>query len=189
MTSFPSIDALTGCQLDVNGINVKVGEKIASEPHCYIYQAFDSHGSNVALKAFKANDEASLQKSIQDYDYQSKASSCPNIVSVITQSIDKSNLISITLLEFCENNLSNYIKAHSETGLKKQQIIEIFQSVANAVHHLHSQQPPIIHRNIKIENILYKHGSWKLGGFGSSTTTTYRDSDNSDMHISVYSLV
>lgn len=50
-------------------------------------------------------------------------------------------------------------------------ILRIFYQAAKAVAHMHAQSPPIVHRDIKIENYLLgddKH--LKLCDFGSATT-------------------
>ena len=36
---------------------------------------------------------------------------------------------------------------------------------------MHSQNPPIAHRDIKIENVLYSNGKYKLCDFGSCSTS------------------
>lgn len=53
-------------------------------------------------------------------------------------------------------------------------ITRIFYQTCKAVAHMHSQNPPIIHRDLKIENLLISADSTiKLCDFGSSTTDVF----------------
>jgi serine/threonine protein kinase len=58
--------------------------------------------------------------------------------------------------------------------------LTIFLSVCRAVALMHSQDPPIIHRDLKIENVLIKKGIYKLCDFGSATTRVYNLSVKQD---------
>ncbi len=51
----------------------------------------------------------------------------------------------------------------------------IRNQVCEGVAVLHNSTPPILHRDLKVENILLgEDQKWKLCDFGSATTTTYR---------------
>ncbi len=56
-----------------------------------------------------------------------------------------------------------------------EEILDCFSQVCAGVAHLHSQQPPIIHRDIRPENVLVKRNEksgeleYKLCDFGSSS--------------------
>lgn len=51
-------------------------------------------------------------------------------------------------------------------------------NICAAVARLHTNNPPIAHRDLKVENILLgEDGRWKLCDFGSATTTTYHPSN------------
>src|SRR3989338_2184953 len=49
-------------------------------------------------------------------------------------------------------------------------ILTSFLEVCEAVHVLHSMEPPIVHRDIKVENVLIHDGHMKLADFGSCTS-------------------
>lgn len=50
------------------------------------------------------------------------------------------------------------------------QVLKVFYQCCKAVLHMHTQQPPITHRDLKLENLLIaRDGTVKLCDFGSST--------------------
>jgi serine/threonine protein kinase len=54
------------------------------------------------------------------------------------------------------------------------EIVNLFSQIVQGVAHLHSQSPPIIHRDLKVENILQADsGIFKLCDFGSCTTQQF----------------
>ena len=56
----------------------------------------------------------------------------------------------------------------------REEVLGVFDQMCQAVEHMHTQKPPIIHRDLKVENfLLAKGGVIKLCDFGSATTTTY----------------
>ena len=58
--------------------------------------------------------------------------------------------------------------------LEPEIITRIYYQICRAVSHMHSQTPQIIHRDLKIENVLIsKEGAIKLCDFGSATLETY----------------
>lgn len=52
-------------------------------------------------------------------------------------------------------------------------ICRILFQTCKAVIYMHSKMPPIIHRDLKIENLLLLKGCIKLCDFGSATTEVY----------------
>lgn len=67
------------------------------------------------------------------------------------------------------------IEVMQRTKLKPDQVLKIFYPLCCAVHHIHDRSPPITHRDLKIENLLFDaKGRIKLVDFGSATTEVYR---------------
>jgi len=55
--------------------------------------------------------------------------------------------------------------------MQEQTVLYIIREVCNGIFHMHQQNPPIAHRDIKIENVLRFGKTFKLCDFGSASTT------------------
>lgn len=83
----------------------------------------------------------------------------------------------IFVLEFCNGgSLLDVINKRIRFPLGEAEVLLIFLQVCEAVGHMHSCDPPVAHRDIKIENVLLcvdessGASTWKLCDFGSATT-------------------
>eukprot|EP01088_Endostelium_zonatum_P016268 TRINITY_DN4324_c0_g1_i2.p1 TRINITY_DN4324_c0_g1~~TRINITY_DN4324_c0_g1_i2.p1 ORF type:complete len:1240 (+),score=284.20 TRINITY_DN4324_c0_g1_i2:1949-5668(+) len=77
------------------------------------------------------------------------------------------------LMEYCAGGELVSIMAGLESGqrFKEERIIEMFCGVLEAVTFMHSQNPPVAHRDLKVENVLAcSNGEVKICDFGSATT-------------------
>lgn len=74
------------------------------------------------------------------------------------------------LMEYCENNgLIDLMNARLVHKLTEPEILQIMYQITIGVAMCHHLQPPLIHRDIKIENVLIdKFNTYKLADFGSS---------------------
>ncbi|XP_006893653.1 PREDICTED: cyclin-G-associated kinase isoform X2 [Elephantulus edwardii] len=74
-----------------------------------------------------------------------------------------------------EGQLVDFIKKIESRGpLSCDTVLKIFYQTCRAVQHMHKQKPPIIHRDLKVENLLLSdQGTIKLCDFGSATTVSH----------------
>lgn len=58
------------------------------------------------------------------------------------------------------------------------EVLSIFSQICEGVAHLHSLNPPVAHRDLKVENVLKYRDTFKLCDFGSATTKTFQPTDS-----------
>ncbi len=76
----------------------------------------------------------------------------------------------LLVMPYCKNNILGMMNARLSVGFTEQEVLQIFCDTAEAVSRLHYCQTPIIHRDIKTENILQNDdGNFVLCDFGSAT--------------------
>ena len=94
-----------------------------------------------------------------------------NIVELID--FDFSERHAYIIMELCEEGtLLDFVNNH-EGNISEVEALLIFNQVLLGVNAMHSQNPPIAHRDLKIENILKKKNDYKLCDFGSASTETF----------------
>uniref|UniRef100_A0A452I0E0 Cyclin-G-associated kinase n=1 Tax=Gopherus agassizii TaxID=38772 RepID=A0A452I0E0_9SAUR len=81
----------------------------------------------------------------------------------------------LLLTELCKGQLVEFLKKVESKGpLSCDTVLKIFYQTCRAVQHMHKQKPPIIHRDLKVENLLISNqGTIKLCDFGSATTVAH----------------
>lgn len=101
-----------------------------------------------------------------------------NIVHVFHSEVTRSDgKIGVTVaMEYCRSNLNSLIQRDMQ--FTEGEIVQVLLAITSAVGCLHSQQPPIAHRNICPECILIDvkfsdATAYRLCGFGGSSTEAY----------------
>ena len=96
----------------------------------------------------------------------------PNIVSILGFEVNRAKREALILLEYCPGgHLLHRLNARKEL-LPVRDVCRIFGQLLAAVQPFHcNSSPPLIHRDLKLENILFgRDGNIKLCDFGSAVT-------------------
>ncbi|WAR59248.1 hypothetical protein PtB15_10B590 [Puccinia triticina] len=85
------------------------------------------------------------------------------------------------LMEWCPGGgIIDLLNSRLQNRLTESEILKIFSDTVAAVAHMHSQNPVLIHRDLKVENILLAAPNlYKLCDFGSTTTPAPRPPQSS----------
>lgn len=79
-----------------------------------------------------------------------------------------------SIFRFTRTRVMRNILILPQGKLSAAQVLKVFYQCCRGVLHMHKQQPPITHRDLKLENLLIaRDGTVKLCDFGSSTTASH----------------
>ncbi|XP_053686988.1 serine/threonine-protein kinase sel-5 isoform X2 [Sabethes cyaneus] len=152
---------------------VTVEEVLAEGGFAVVFMVKGQKGEKYALKRLYVNNEHDLGVCSREIKIASNLSGHKNIIGYIDHSINpKGNGVHevLLLMPYCKTNLLSLMNARIPNGFSEQDVLQIFCDIAEAVARLHQCQTPIIHRDLKIENILQNDiGNFVLCDFGSAT--------------------
>uniref|UniRef100_A0AAG5CSX4 Protein kinase domain-containing protein n=1 Tax=Anopheles atroparvus TaxID=41427 RepID=A0AAG5CSX4_ANOAO len=152
---------------------VTVEEVLAEGGFAVVFLVKGAKGERYALKRLYVNNEYDLGVCNREIKIASNLSGHKNIIGYIDHSIvAKGNGVHeiLLLMPYCKTNLLTLMNARLGTGFSETEAMQIFCDVAEAVARLHQCQTPIIHRDLKVENILQNDlGHFVLCDFGSAT--------------------
>lgn len=171
-----------GQTVELGELKLRVKRVIAEGGFAFVYEAQDVvTGKEYALKRLLSNEEEKNKAIIQEICFMKKLSGHPNIVqfssaaSIGKEESDTGQGEFLLLTELCKGQLVEFLnRAESKGPLSCDTILKIFYQTCRAVQHMHKQKPPLIHRDLKVENLLVSNqGTIKLCDFGSATTIAH----------------
>ncbi|XP_068782885.1 cyclin-G-associated kinase isoform X2 [Struthio camelus] len=171
-----------GQTVEMGDMKLRIKRVIAEGGFAFVYEAQDlGSGKDYALKRLLSNEEEKNKAIIQEVCFMKKLSGHPNVVqfcsaaSIGKEESDTGQGEFLLLTELCKGQLVEFLKKVELKGpISCDTVLKIFYQTCRAVQHMHKQKPPIIHRDLKVENLLISNqGTIKLCDFGSATTIAY----------------
>lgn len=168
--------------VELGDMKLRIKRVIAEGGFAFVYEAQDmASGKDYALKRLLSNEEEKNKEIIQEVCFMKKLSGHPNMVqfcsaaSISKEESDTGQAEFLILTELCKGQLVDFIKrVELRAPLSCDTVLKIFYQTCRAVQHMHKQKPPVIHRDLKIENLLISNqGTIKLCDFGSATTVSH----------------
>ena len=159
----------------INGVRVCCSEQFLIGKGCdgtRTYVGLGIDGSEKAVKCLRKDACENLAEQEKKILKEPRAEKSNNVVNYwfLDDEIDKDYLYLI--LHLCEENLEDFIR---RTPLEKlvAKAPDIIQHILKGLADLHSNSPPILHRDVKPQNILRDvNDNWLLADFGLSRLLT-----------------
>ncbi|XP_030057734.1 AP2-associated protein kinase 1 isoform X3 [Microcaecilia unicolor] len=154
---------------------VTVDEVLAEGGFAIVFLVRTNNGVKCALKRMYVNNEHDLQVCKREIQIMRDLSGHKNIVGYIDSSINSMSSGDVwevlILMDFCRGGqVVNLMNQRLQTGFTESEVLQIFCDTCEAVARLHQWKMPIIHRDLKVENILlHDRGHYVLCDFGSAT--------------------
>ncbi|KAJ3194923.1 hypothetical protein HK101_001533 [Irineochytrium annulatum] len=166
-----------GKELFIGLTKVIVERFLAAGGFAFVYVVFvgSLNGERAVLKRTACPDEESLTDLTNEIQYMKLLNGHSKIVQYYDSSVSKlkhGGYEVFILMEYCaRGHLLDFMNTRLQARLTQDEILTIFGDVCEAVAHMHYLPTPILHRDIKVENVLISaDGSYKLCDFGSATT-------------------
>ncbi|XP_012286213.1 BMP-2-inducible protein kinase isoform X2 [Orussus abietinus] len=151
---------------------VTVEEVLAEGGFAMVFLVKSSTG-RYALKRMYVNNKHDLSVCKREIQIASNLSGHKNIIGYIDSSISHTGggvHELLLLMPYCKSQVFQIMINRLQTGFSEPEVLQIFCDVCEAVSRLHHCQTPIVHRDLKVENILLADsGHYVLCDFGSAT--------------------
>ncbi|CAG5918813.1 unnamed protein product [Menidia menidia] len=173
-SSSSGVSSYFGKVFAVGRYQVTVEELIAEGGFSVVFLARTHSGVRCALKRMYVNNVPDLNVYKREITIIKELSGHKNIVGYLDSTI---NSVSdsvwevLILMEYCKaGQVVKQMNQRLNVGFSEAEVLQIFCDTCEAVARLHQCKTPIIHRDLKVENILLNdQGSYVLCDFGSAT--------------------
>ncbi|XP_056138299.1 AP2-associated protein kinase 1-like [Lampris incognitus] len=154
---------------------VTVEEIVAEGGFAIVFLVRTHQGVRCALKRMYVNNEHDLQVCKLEIQIMRDLVGHRNIVGFLDSSITAVGAGDVwevlILMDFCRGGqVVNLMNQRLQTGFTETEVLQVFCDTCEALARLHQCKTPIIHRDLKVENILlHDRGHYVLCDFGSAT--------------------
>ncbi|KAM4808718.1 BMP-2-inducible protein kinase [Rhinophrynus dorsalis] len=163
-----------GRGFSVGRYQVTVEEIVAEGGFSTVFVVRTHGGIRCALKRMYVNNVPDLNICKREITIMKELSGHKNIVGYLDCAINSAsdNVWEILILmEYCRaGQVVNQMNQRLQSGFTEPEVLRIFCDTCEAVARLHQCKTPIVHRDLKVENILLNDsGHYVLCDFGSAT--------------------
>lgn len=168
-----------GSSVTVGKFKVTIERYLSEGGFAHVYlarakQPIDGH-SHVVLKRIAVADKENLATVRTEVETMKKLRGfSKNIVKYIdshASTLGSGGFEVFILMEYCPGGgIIDMMNQRLQTRLTEPEVLKIFSDVSQGVACMHYLKPPLIHRDLKVENVLIASSNYKLCDFGSCTT-------------------
>ncbi|KAK9467495.1 hypothetical protein V1512DRAFT_137796 [Lipomyces arxii] len=167
-----------GTQLVVGSHNIRIERYLSEGGFAHVYvvrlEVVVDRTDIAVLKRVAVPDKENLNTLRTEVDTMRKLKGHRNVVSYIDSHAShlKSGGYEVFLLmEYCSGGgLIDFMNTRLQNRLTESEILNIIGDVAEGVACMHYLNPPLLHRDLKVENVLISsRGLYKVADFGSSS--------------------
>ncbi|GJJ69359.1 AP2-associated kinase [Entomortierella parvispora] len=166
-----------GTTIQLGRFTVVIDRYIAEGGFAHVYLA-NLGGLPVVVKRIAVADKERLAIVNSEIETMKRLGRHKNIVEYMDSCMGKlegGGYEVLILMEYCGGGpVIDLMNRRLQHRLTEPEILKIFSNVCEAVAYMHYSDPPILHRDIKVENILLSNNDYKLCDFGSATTNILR---------------
>jgi AP2-associated kinase len=159
--------------ISVNGKQFQVLDKQGEGGFSFVYKVVDSQQRAYALKRMLLADKKAQDAAQREVDFLRQLKHRA-IVELVTSQVNSRE--ALLVFEYCAGGSVYSLieqRLSQRRPLTEPEIWSIYHAACEAVECLHSQEPPIIHRDLKVENLLISDHGVVLCDFGSATTKVW----------------
>ncbi|GFR06105.1 AP2-associated protein kinase 1 [Trichonephila clavata] len=162
-----------GKVFSVGRFNVTVEDVIAEGGFAIVFLVKGTNNVRYALKRMFVNNDHDLNVCKREITIASSLKGHKNIIGFLDSSINPAGCgvyEVLMLMHYYRGHVLQLMNERLQSGFSEAEVLQIFCDVCEAVSRLHHCQTPIIHRDLKVENILLSDsGNYVLCDFGSAT--------------------
>ncbi|KNE64050.1 NAK/BIKE protein kinase [Allomyces macrogynus ATCC 38327] len=165
---------IPGTVLQVGEQRVVVDRFLAEGGLAHVYLVrLESTNEIVVLKTVSTSTSEGMRCMQNEVQYMKMFTGHKNIVRFIdAEFVHQGGQHALILMEYCPGgHVVDVMNRRLHNRLKEPEILKIFGDACEGVARMHYAKPPVIHRDLKVENLLLSASNdFKLCDFGSATT-------------------
>ncbi|XP_023339901.1 AP2-associated protein kinase 1 isoform X2 [Eurytemora carolleeae] len=162
-----------GKKFNVGRHTVIIEDVVAEGGFAIVFLVKGANGARMALKRMCVNNDKDLAVCKREINIVSNLTGHKNLIEYVDSCVNSSEggvHEVLLLMPYHKVHVLQLMNEKLSTGFTEAQILEIFCDVCEGLARLHHCQTPILHRDLKVENILQADkGHFILCDFGSAT--------------------